>query len=672
MLMRTWVTKIAVACVACGISGAVHSDVPANAALRRFNSQFDRPTLLEVAPGIRVAFSYSYSNFVFIEGRTGVIVVDTGWFEESMHHALEDLRRATRKPVIAMVLTHNHEDHKGGGGLVVAEAQGEIPIYGPAGFARQSSYDDGPLRRIVQERNFAQTGLLLPEAGYAVFGASVGPVNLPGQRHVVMPNIEVSRRTALTIDGVNLELIPGGADIPESLMVWLPKQRVLLAADALGGVFPWIETPRYEPNRDPRLTAATLSIALSLEPDVVVPGHGRIITGRSEAQSVLAANRDVILFTVDQVERMLLLGYSAEQIVHLFQLPAELRAHQDLQPFYHRVEWVLRGLISKRLGFFTELLDLIRLDGVEEAKRFVGLLGGVDRVATLAREALVAGDERWAARLCNLSHLVDPGNPRTKAILVEALKQIAVKTNSVNERHYVLTAVGQLEGKIDLESAISAIMLKYAASLSDADLIKSLSTRLNVQILPNDARFDVVIQVGDDPLQHHVHVERRVLRYIGTSGPADITLGIQRALLEKLYAGIEAWSDALRSGQIAVRGEMRTAELFASAIDDYSATRSLTSVGESAASNSFNLHARGAKLGSEARSCTRGFGWNVYCPEVIELLELGKGGPKRSYRSISGGTAVHSAFGSSRTDETTETQPRSGLQGASGAGGHPR
>src|SRR4051794_10375581 len=75
------------------------------------------PRGLTVVPGAFVPGRQPDGNSVVLEGKTGLIVVDTG--RHVAHtQAVIDLARAQGKPIAAVINTHWHLDHVGGNVLV--------------------------------------------------------------------------------------------------------------------------------------------------------------------------------------------------------------------------------------------------------------------------------------------------------------------------------------------------------------------------------------------------------------------------------------------------------------------------------------------------------------------------------------------------------------------------
>lgn len=548
-------------------AAAAERDRGADPALTTFNEQFQTPRLMNVAPGVHVAFAYSYSNFSFIEGETGLILIDTGWFQPGLEAALKDIRRITGKPISAIIFTHNHEDHTGGGELAVEAAIPDVPIFAVENFALQRQYDAGPMRLLIQRRNFAQTGLPLIGVGQKGVHASVGPIPEVGVRREIQPNRTISEPTDMVVDGVRLRFIPAGTDVTENMMVWMPDTGVLFSADAIGGVYPYIETPRYEPRRDPRVLVETLSTAMALQPKVVVPGHGRVVVGAEDAQATLGANREIVEYTLDQVERMLLEGRSSEQILHDFRYPEHLRANKDLQSYYHRIDWVLRGIITKRVGYFTDLIDLVRLNGVDEAERLAALAGGRDGLLKVGQQALAAGDARWTARIARSLQYLDGQDAGAKALWEQSLVAIADHTDSANERNYALTEAGMSRGTIDLDGQIRGGMEEGARGLSNDVLLFHFKSRFHPDRLAAGESHCIAVTVDGQPMGQY-QVVGSVLRREQQAGcQPDATIAMMRDTLIRLYAGSTNWADAIAQRQITSTGATQSVRRLAALLD---------------------------------------------------------------------------------------------------------
>lgn len=108
--------------------------LPINPSLLRFHRQYSEPRLVRVSPHVHAAFAYEYSNFGFIEGPDGVIVVDSGWYPGPAKQALADYRKLTDKPIWALIFTHPHLDHIGGSAALLEGSDETVVVVGHVGW----------------------------------------------------------------------------------------------------------------------------------------------------------------------------------------------------------------------------------------------------------------------------------------------------------------------------------------------------------------------------------------------------------------------------------------------------------------------------------------------------------------------------------------------------------
>jgi alkyl sulfatase BDS1-like metallo-beta-lactamase superfamily hydrolase len=98
--------------------------------------------LYEVVPGIYQVRGLDLSNISFVEGDTGLIVIDPLVSTEVAAAALQ-LYRAHRgdRPVVAVIYTHSHVDHFGGVLGVASQADvdaGKVAVLAPEGFTEHA------------------------------------------------------------------------------------------------------------------------------------------------------------------------------------------------------------------------------------------------------------------------------------------------------------------------------------------------------------------------------------------------------------------------------------------------------------------------------------------------------------------------------------------------------
>lgn len=231
------------------------------------------------------------SNAGLVVGRDAAALIDTLWDIRLTARMLAAVRETTSAPIETVINTHSDGDHVWGNQLVAGAeflatrtAARVIREESPEEIARFKALA-GALRRVaslpVPVLGRLKVPLLpsLPSASLGNYvGAMLAPYDFSGI-FVTPPEREFDGELTVTVGGRELHLIEvGPAHTAGDLIVHVPDVRVCFAADVLFvGVAPvmwagpsanWI---------------AALERILTLDVDVVVPGHGPL-AGRAEVE----------------------------------------------------------------------------------------------------------------------------------------------------------------------------------------------------------------------------------------------------------------------------------------------------------------------------------------------------------------------------------------------------
>jgi alkyl sulfatase BDS1-like metallo-beta-lactamase superfamily hydrolase len=246
---------------------------------------------------------------------------------------------------------------------------------------------------------------------------------------------------ALTIAGVQLQLLYTPGETVDAISVWLPGKRVLMPGDDFMRAFPNISPIRGARLRSPENWIGSLEQMIELGPEVVVPSHTRPVLSAAAARAALTAYRDGIRSILDQTIEGMKQGERPDELVQHVRLPPHLAENAYLQEFYGSVEWTVRGIYADRVGWFDgNATNLFPLPEKDRAAKLVALIGGPDQVLARGRDALAAREFTWAAELADYVLTNDGANADARSIKAQALTELGERQISAIARNYYLSS----------------------------------------------------------------------------------------------------------------------------------------------------------------------------------------------------------------------------------------
>ncbi|MCV7352877.1 MBL fold metallo-hydrolase [Mycobacterium parmense] len=366
-----------------------------------------------IAPGLWC--SPGLSNAYLLTTADGRVIVNTGMgFEGPVHRANFDAVDAS--PVRYIIFTQGHVDHVGGldsvrdpGTTVVAQANWRA--------WRDDNERLMPYRAARSAFAFKDT----LAKGIGAIQRRVGSKRLPGQS-VPVVDLDFEDTLTLEVGGRRLELIsvPGG-ETTDSLVVWLPDERICLCGNTFGPVFghmPNLVTVRGDRYRDALTAIASVERVRDLKPELLVTGHFEPIAGRGRIDAELTRLRDALRHVHDQTVAGMNAGKDVRTLMREITLPPDC----DVGEGYGKVAWDVRAVWENYSGWFhhestTELypvgFDAVAADVVELA----GAAALVDR----ARAHLRADRPLHAI---HLAELLPADHPDARGVLREAHERL--------------------------------------------------------------------------------------------------------------------------------------------------------------------------------------------------------------------------------------------------------
>ncbi len=386
----------------------------------------------QIAPGLWC--SPGLSNAYLLTTTAGRVIINTGMgFEGPVHRANFDA--VDSAPVRYIIFTQGHVDHVGGldsvrdaGTVVVAQQNWKlwrddnerlIPYRANrSAFAFQDTLADGI--RDIQRR--------------------LGTKHLAGQS-VPVVDVDFDDAMSLEVGGRRMELIsvPGG-ETNDSLVVWLPEERICLCGNVFGpllGHIPNLVTMRGDRYRDALTAIASVERVRELQPELLVTGHFEPIAGQQRIHAELTRLRDAIEYIHDQTVAGMNAGKDVRTLMREITLPAEYEVGQG----YGKVAWDVRAIWENYSGWFhhestTELYPVafaaVAADVVE--------LAGADALVERARTHLAEGRPVHAI---HLAELVPPDHQGAREVLCEAHQGLLADSTNFWERAWLTRQIAR-------------------------------------------------------------------------------------------------------------------------------------------------------------------------------------------------------------------------------------
>ncbi|NDJ91242.1 alkyl/aryl-sulfatase [Mycolicibacter kumamotonensis] len=445
--------------------------------------------LYEVVDGIYQVRGFDISNVTFVEGDTGVIVIDPLISTEVAAAALALYRRhrGGERPVTAVIYTHSHVDHFGGVLGVTSQADvdaGRVAVIAPEGFIDHVVAENVYAGAAMLRRAGYMYGTTLARGPYGQVGCGLGQNTSTGEVAVIVPTVTISDTGEThVVDGVQIEFqMAPGSEAPAEMHFYFPQFRALCMAENATHTQHNLLTLRGALVRDPRAWAGYLTEAIDTfggRSDVVFASHHWPIWGSERIAEYLALQRDLYAYLHDQTLRLLNQGHTGAEIAEQFRLPPALERAWHARGYYGSVSHNVKAIYQRYLGWFDgNPARLWPHPPQALATRYTAALGGVDRVVELAAEAFNDGDFRWAATLLDHAVFTDPEHPGARGLYADTLEQLAYGAENATWRNFFLSGATELRGGV-FGTPVQATSMALLSQLSPEQLFDSLAIRVD-------------------------------------------------------------------------------------------------------------------------------------------------------------------------------------------------
>jgi len=410
--------------------------------------------LYEVVEGIYQVRGFDLSNISFIEGDTGVIVIDPLISTETAAAALALYRRHRGdRTVVAVIYTHSHVDHFGGVLGVTTQADvdaGRVAVLAPEGFVGHAVQENIYAGTAMTRRATYMYGTLLDRGPQGQVGCGLGQNTSTGEIAVIVPTLDITTTGEVhTIDGVEIEFqMAPGTEAPAEMHFYFPRFRALCMAENATHNLHNLLTLRGALVRDPRAWAGYLTEAIDTfadRTDVAFASHHWPTWGREHIVEFLGLQRDLYAYLHDQTLRQLNQGHTGSEIAENFPMPPALQRAWHTHGYYGSVSHNVKAVYQRYMGWFDGNPGRLWQHPPEAlAPRYVAAIGGIDRVVKIAQEAFDAGDFRWAATLLDHAVFTDEDHAKARELYADTLEQMGYGVECATWRNFFLSGATEL------------------------------------------------------------------------------------------------------------------------------------------------------------------------------------------------------------------------------------
>ena len=531
--------------------------------------------VLKVDDNVYKIYGYGLTSPVVFVGETGLVVMDPG---ESTEHGI-----ATEKvfreitgidlPVTGIVYSHNHFDHLGGvKGWVDAEDvdAGKVEIYAHTTLTSAVANWASNVGAILGHRT-TYTAAIYAGRDAGVHGSvndALGPQVQLGEVGFILPTQEFDDVLKVSNGGLDFELHYVPSETNDEIVMWLPKQKILHAAEVLQGEnFPNLHSIRGTKARDAEVWFKGIDYMRHTFHDVeiMVLAHGRPVEGNWEVMDVLTSYRDALQFVHDQSVRYINHGMTPFEMIENVKLPENLHNHPWLHQRYGTVAHAVQQQYSNYIGFYqADPWQLAPMAHNDRAEEYVKLMGGRDAVINSAKEYIKKGDFTYAAEILTYPIRINNDDMEARNLKAKAYTLWGYEQVNVNWRNWAMTAAGELRGDLDYNSSLNYTSPDVLQNLPTEMILDMMTVRMKgAEIADVTDTLSVTFSDTGEAFTYKVRNGIAELRTVALED-ASTQIVLTRALLNRILGqGQTALAEGIQDGEFTfVKGDMVSFQQF--------------------------------------------------------------------------------------------------------------
>lgn len=536
--------------------------------------------LYRVTKDVYQVRGYDLSVMTIISTNTGYVVVDPLISSQTAKAAMELVyTNVARKPVVGVIYTHSHVDHFGGVKGIVSEADvraGKVSIIAPKGFMEAAISENVMAGNAMSRRAQYMYGSLLPKNAQGQVDGGLGKTVSSGTVTLIAPTQIVQQTpTNTTIDGREFvfQFTPN-TEAPAEMNFYLPQLKALCMAENATHTMHNLYTLRGARVRDAHNWVKYLNQSIELfgaKSDVVFASHHWPIWGSKNIVEYLQNQRDMYKYIHDQTLRLANHGYNMDQIAEQVHLPKSLANNWYNRDYYGTVNHNVKAVFQRYLGWFDgNPAHLNPLPPVSTSKNMVQYMGGAQAAIEKARKDFATGQYRWVAQAMNYVVFADPHNKDARNLGADALEQLGYQSESGPWRNFYLTGAQELRDGVVKHAAPETASPDIVAAMDLNSLFDFLAVHLNGP-KANGRTIKMQFNFPDIDRKYYVLINNSVLNYYPNriEPNADVTVSIDRKLIDKIVLGKTDFVKEVESGAVKVGGDLKKLAEFSTLFDHF-------------------------------------------------------------------------------------------------------
>jgi alkyl sulfatase BDS1-like metallo-beta-lactamase superfamily hydrolase len=537
--------------------------------------------LFKVTERIYQVRGFDIANITFIEGDTGLIIIDPLTFEESARAALDlYTRHRGQRPIHCVIYSHSHADHYGGVRGVISDedvASGRVQVIAPEKFMEEAVSENILCGVPMGRRSQFQFGTFLQAGVDEHVDSGLGKAMGQGTPGLIAPTQTIrQQREAHVIDGVKIEFqLTPGAEAPAEMNFYFPQLRALNLAENACHTMHNLCPLRGAKTRDSLSWARYLDEALAEyvpHVDVVFAQHHWPVWGQGRVTEFVSEQRDLYRYLHDQTLRLMSHGMTPTEIAEKLSFPPGLSERWHARGYYGAVVHNIQAIYAHYMGPYDgNPFNLHRLTPEMSGVKYIEYMGGLEAVLERARADYDRGEFRWVVQLLHHAVFGYPEHAGARHLAADAMEQLAYQAESATWRNAYLQGARELrEGVAPIAGKANRILPDIIAQLPVDMFLDFLAIRVHgLQAADLRACFDWIMT--DEDACYRITLSNGVLSHAaGSHGEkADAVLRASRATMAAVLGSGRGLLQAVETGQLEIEGNVELVAKFSACLDQF-------------------------------------------------------------------------------------------------------